>query len=80
MATLQFSGERLREACATRGVTAQVLAQRTGRSISSIYKWRTERARPGANELAAIAEALGAPFDAFYAPMPAPVEAVNDRG
>lgn len=74
MATLTFSGRRLRAACDERHFTAQVLAQRSGRSISSVYKWWTGRARPGANELASIAQALGVPLEALYTRYPDDVD------
>lgn len=67
---LRFSAERLRDACASQNVTAQVLAQRGGFSISSAYNYRTDRARPGADQLAAIAEALGVPLESFYVRVP----------
>lgn len=51
-------------------MTAQTLAQRSGRSISAVYAWGADRYRPGANELAALAEALGVPLESFYVRVP----------
>lgn len=84
--SLVFSGERLREACSDRDLTAQALAQRAECSVSAVYKWRTDRAIPGANELAAIAEALGVPLSDLYVRVSVsegtavPAEAAVDRG
>jgi transcriptional regulator with XRE-family HTH domain len=76
---LAFSAERLREECDRHGLTAQELAQRAKCSISAVYRWRNGRARPGANELGAIALALGIPLEQLYSRAPAP-EPEDDPG
>lgn len=70
---LRFSPERLRDACDARGMTAPALAQRGGFSASSVYKWWGARRRPGADEIAALAEALGVPIEGLYVRVRVPV-------
>ncbi|MEU0883662.1 helix-turn-helix transcriptional regulator [Lentzea sp. NPDC005914] len=68
MASLRFSSKRFRDLCAEQGVTATQLADATGCSASAVFKWRSSRARPGADALAAVAHALDVPLEAFFAP------------
>lgn len=76
---LVFSAKRLCEECEARGLTAEELARRARCSASAVYKWRRGKARPGANELAAIALAMGLPLESLYSASPAP-ESDEDAG
>jgi transcriptional regulator with XRE-family HTH domain len=69
---LVFDAERLRQECDRHGLTAQKLAERAECSVSAVYRWRNGRAHPGANQLAAIALAMGLPLESFYSVTPAP--------
>lgn len=76
---LVFSAKRLVEECEARGLTADELARRARCSASAVYKWRQGLSRPGANELGALALALGVPLEELYSRVPAP-EPEGDPG
>lgn len=74
--TRHFSGYQLREARRAAGLRSDELARMCGRSPWTVLDYERGRATPPADQLAALADALGMPVDALYTDgPPAPREA-----
>ncbi|WP_435173607.1 helix-turn-helix domain-containing protein [Actinacidiphila sp. bgisy145] len=65
MSARTFSPDALRQIRRDRGVTQVQLAAVLGRSITSVSMYENGRSTPPVEVLAAIADALNAPMDAF---------------
>ena len=53
--------DRIKEQCKKRGITLQMLAERTNLSINSLYGWKTSV--PSADKLKRVADYLGVTTD-----------------
>lgn len=62
-----FSGQRLREVRLAAGQSPERLALNIERSVYSVHEYERGRARPSANVLGALADALACPVDALFA-------------
>ncbi|MFC9808482.1 helix-turn-helix domain-containing protein [Streptomyces griseoaurantiacus] len=65
MSARTFSPDALRQIRRDRGVTQVQLAAVLGRSITSVSMYENGRSTPPVEVLAAIADTLNAPMDAF---------------
>jgi transcriptional regulator with XRE-family HTH domain len=65
MSARTFSPDALRQIRRKRGVTQVQLAAALGRSFTSVSMYENGRSTPPVEVLAAIADALNAPMDAF---------------
>lgn len=65
-------GKRLRELRIQKGLTQRELAERAGLHITTVANYEINRREPKANQLKALAEALGAGIDRIFTPDQAP--------
>ena len=74
-------GQRIRQGRERAGWTQEKLAEAMGVSRQAVSKWEADRARPTAEKLARLSEALDLPPEAWDAPEegPAPGPAEHAR-